>query len=262
MTINFESSTMCLSNDDMMHSIDGSALIIDETELESLLLDLPPLDDCNDGEGQSCDVEIEIDSIPLDEITQGDGNEALVEYASALCSCFLSNDAAPIQDVNRIQEMPYQTKNKKTKKSQRTNKKTKKSKAGSGKKTTAKRKMVPKIKCTTTVTHLCPERDVVFGRGGHAVHNPGNGFLLEAVKIHSPKYKSLGKDKDGKVEKKHIVQLVAAMVEARGGRFLLRQQKDAPWQEASEQKVHEKIRHMLRDQPHPLKHSRRCTILL
>ncbi|CAJ1931721.1 unnamed protein product, partial [Cylindrotheca closterium] len=117
----------------------------------------------------------------------------------------------------------------------------------------AKRKMVPKIKWTTIVTHLCPERDVVFGRGGHANHNPGNGFLLEAVKIHSPKYKSLGKDKDGKAEKKHIVQLVTAMIEARGGRFLLRQQTDAPWQEATEKKVHEKISHMLRDQPHPLK---------
>ena len=247
MSINCESSTMFLSNDDMIDLADDSASFLDDAELESLLLDLPQLLDESNYE-ESCD-DVEIDPIPLDEITPGDGSQVLVECASSFDFWFPSIDT-PIQDVNSIQQMPHHPTKKNTK-SQRT-KTTKKPKARSGKKTTTKRKMASKSKHTTIVTHLCPKRDVVFGRGGHAVHNPGNGFLLEAVKAHSPEYKWLGKDRAGKQKKTYIVQLVAAMIQARGGRFLLRQQKDAPWYEASEKKVHEKISHMLRDQPHPM----------
>lgn len=236
---------MFLSKDDMITSFDDSDFVLDETELESLLSDLPEL--VSDDEYD----DLEIDPIPLNEISPGDGSQALIEYASSLGSCFISNDA-PIKDDHSMEVKPPRNKNHKTTKSKkRTTIEKQTSNARSGKKTVSKRKLTPKINYTPSslVTGLCPERDVVFGRGGHANHNPGNGFLLEAVKANSLEYKRLGKDREGKEEKKCIVEEIAAMIHARGGRFLMRQHKDAPWQEASEKKVHEKISHMLRDQP-------------
>jgi len=250
MATHYESSTKFLSNNDVIDSFDDSDFILHETELESLLSDLPHL--VSDDE---CDVEfdpmpdasdVEIDPIPLYEISPRDGTQALVEYAASIDFFFPNNDTPVQEDVNRIQKTQHQA-NKKTKPKRATKKQ--KPHTRSGKKTVTKRKMSSKINYSSAVADLCPERDVVFGRGGHAVHNPGNGFLLDAVKTHSSEYKKLGKNKEGKEEKKHIIQLITAMVQARGGRFLLRQHKDKAWQEASDKKVHEKISHMLRDQP-------------
>ena len=194
--------------------------------------------------------DVKIDPIPLDEITPDDGYHALVEYAAPLDLWFASNDA-PVITISKIQEatlakeeMPHQEE-KNTISRRATNRL--KPRATSAKKTVTKRKRKPTTVGCFEVTDLCPQYDVLFGRGGHANHNPGNSFLLDKVKEHRAEYKMLGKRKEGKEKKKIVVQRVAAMVEARGGRFLLREHKDGPWHKATDQEVHEKISHMLRD---------------
>lgn len=231
------------SNDIIIDSFDDSGFTFDETELETLLWEHPEL-------ASQDEWDVKVDPIPLDEITPEDGYHALVEYAAPLDFWFASNDA-PVITISKIQEatlakeeMPHQEE-KNTTSRRATNRL--KPRATSAKKTFTKRKRPPSTVGCFEVTDLCPQYDVLFGRGGHANHNPGNSFLLDTVKEHRAEYRSLGTTKQDKEKKKAVVQRVAAMVEDRGGRFLLREHNNGPWHEASDQKVHEKISHMLRD---------------
>ncbi|KAL3938405.1 MAG: hypothetical protein SGBAC_006686 [Bacillariaceae sp.] len=252
MATNFESSTVFMSKDDMIDSFDDSDFNLDQTDLESLLSDLPQLvsdDECDvKFELTPAECDIECDPIPLYEITPGHGNQALLEFASSLEFVFPDDSDTPIQDINSVQDSTRKQKMSARQAKKTTSRRAKqKPTARSAKKTATKREMAPKY--ASAVANLCPKRDVVCGRGGHATNNPGNRFLLEAVKANSSQYKSLGRDKEGKEGKQSIVQLISTMIQARGGRFLLRQHNDGSWEEASDKKVHEKISHMLRDQP-------------
>jgi len=91
------------------------------------------------------------------------------------------------------------------------------------------------------------KNDVLLGRGGHASNNPGNLYLLRAVRMSSVEYKSLGKNEQDKVQKRAIVQHIISLIEDRGSRFLYREKKGDQWREASSRAVYEKISHMLRD---------------
>lgn len=109
----------------------------------------------------------------------------------------------------------------------------------------AKRRAFPKAK--NNIALKCRKNDVLLGRGGHASNNPGNSFLLLAVRTRQDEYKSLGKTKQDIIQKRAIVQQIVSMAESQGSRFLYREKKGEQWREASSRAVYEKISHMLRD---------------
>ncbi|KAL3938406.1 MAG: hypothetical protein SGBAC_006687, partial [Bacillariaceae sp.] len=103
MAINFDSTSMLLSNDD---TIDDDIFNLDKTELDPLPLNLPR--QVADDEGDvKFDVlhdewDVEFEPIPLDETKPGHEIETFEEYASALDFCFC-NTNTPVLDVKHIQ---------------------------------------------------------------------------------------------------------------------------------------------------------------
>ncbi|CAJ1956039.1 unnamed protein product [Cylindrotheca closterium] len=95
------------------------------------------------------------------------------------------------------------------------------------------------------------EKDVLFGRGGHANNNSGNQNLLEYIKSMQDEYKAFGNTETGKKEKKKLTLKVVEWVHNQGGRFLRRDKKDGPWEETTEKDARLKVSQLFRNDHTP-----------
>ncbi|CAJ1937866.1 unnamed protein product [Cylindrotheca closterium] len=208
---------------------------IDEIQIEQgTTTGLPPTISFIEDHYRDNDDDLELDPIPIDSMIDGEGEEALVSFAASLDCCFLGGNEQNLPtDPNSGDEQTIITRNKKS--------------DYKGRRVRTKRRTFSKIKDPNGYAVECHKNDVLLGRGGHASNNPGNLYLLQAVRMYSAEYKSLAKTEHDKVQKRAIVRHIVSQMETRGSRFLYREKKGEQWREASGRAIYEKISHMLRD---------------
>lgn len=192
-------------------------------------------------------LEDDLEPIPLNSMADGEVDEAFVSFAASLNYHFLQeNDENLPMDLNS-DALTITTSNKKSH-SKSFRKQSKKSSPKTKRKIRAKRRAFSKIKDPSGPALECRKHDVLLGRGGHASTNPGNLYLLRAVRLHRAEYtRFLGKTDEENSQKRVIVQHIVSLMEDRGSRFLYREKSGEVWREASSRAVNEKISHMLRD---------------
>ncbi|KAL3936566.1 MAG: hypothetical protein SGBAC_008135 [Bacillariaceae sp.] len=190
-------------------------------------------------------LEDDLEPIPLNSMADREVDEAFVSFAASLNYHFLEENDENLPMDLYSDALTITTRNKKSHsksfgKQSKLSPKTKQ-------KTRAKRRAFSKIKDPSGPTLECRKHDVLLGRGGHASTNPGNLYLLRAVRLFRAEYTSLGKTDEENSQKRVIVQHLVSLMEDRGSRFLYRVKSGEAWREASSKAVNEKISHMLRD---------------
>lgn len=95
------------------------------------------------------------------------------------------------------------------------------------------------------------DKDILFGRGGHANNNLGNQRLLDYIKSLQDEYKAFGNSEIGKKNKKDLTLKVVAWVHEHGGRFLKRDKRDGPWEETTINVARLKVSQLFRNDHTP-----------